>query len=151
MGRSQETSNKKDKEKKSALKRKDKEAKRLDRKANAKKGQTLEEMFAYVDEYGNITATPPNPLKKLVVNEEDIELGIPRRSAADEAVEVMRKGTVTFFNDSKGYGFIKDHVNQQSIFVHINSVSFPIQENDQVSFEMGQGQKGPMAINVNKI
>ena len=79
MAKSHETWNKKEAEKKKQKKRKDKEAKKEERKANAKEGKTsLDEMMAYVDEYGNISSTPPDPTKKIVIKEEDIEIGIPR-------------------------------------------------------------------------
>ena len=63
MAKSQETFSKKEAEKKKAQKKKEKEQRKEERKANAKSG-SLEDMMAYVDEYGNITSTPPDPLKK---------------------------------------------------------------------------------------
>ena len=62
--------------------------------------------------------------------------------------DLVRKGIVTFFNDSKGYGFIKDLETQDSIFVHINALIDPIKENNKVSFEVEMGQKGPNAVRV---
>lgn len=148
MAKSHETWNKKEAEKKKQKKRKDKELKKEERKANAKEGKTsLDDMMAYVDEYGNITSTPPDPTKKIVIKEEDIEIGIPRNRNASQ-VDVVRKGIVTFFNDSKGYGFIKDQDSQDSIFVHINGLVDPIKENNRVSFEVEMGPKGPNAVNV---
>jgi cold shock CspA family protein len=148
MGRSQETFNKKENEKKRAKKKQDKEQKKEERKANAAKGQSLDDMMAYVDENGNISATPPDPTKKKkVINQEDIQIGVPKQE--DMApVDTIRKGTVTFFNDSKGYGFIKDHETQESIFVHVNGLTNPIKENDKVTFEVEMGQKGPTAVRV---
>ena len=64
MGRSQETFGKKEKEKKKAQKRKLKAAKKEERKANNLKGASLEEMYTYVDENGQLTDTPPDPTKK---------------------------------------------------------------------------------------
>ena len=55
---------------------------------------------------------------------------------------------VTFFNDSKGYGFIKDSETSESIFVHVNNITEEIKENNVVSFEVEMGQKGPSAIQV---
>ena len=151
MAKSHETWNKKEAEKKKEKKRKDKEAKREERKANAKEGKTsLDDMMAYVDEYGNITSTPPDPTKKIVIKEEDIEIAVPRNRNAVQN-DVVRKGTVAFFNDSKGYGFIKDQETQESIFVHINSLVDPIKENNRVSFEVEMGPKGPNAVNVKLI
>ena len=105
-------------------------------------------MMAYVDENGNITSTPPDPLKKkTIIKEEDIVLGARNNVEIDPA-DLIRKGKVTFFNDSKGYGFIKDLQSQESIFVHINALTTPIKENDKVTFEVERGLKGLNAVRV---
>ena len=148
MGSSQETFSKKEKEKKRLKKKQDKEAKKEDRKANSDKGKSLDEMMAYVDANGNLTSTPPDPLKKkVVIKAEDIKIGVSRQEAVEPA-DLIRKGTVTFFNDSKGYGFIKDTETQDSIFVHVNSVTGTIKENDKVTFETEMGPKGMNAVRV---
>lgn len=148
MGRSQETSNKKEKEKKKLKKKQEKELKRKERKANSEKGKSFEDMLAYVDENGNLTTTPPDPTKKKKeIKTEDIQLGATKREDV-EPMDVVRKGTVTFFNDSKGYGFIKDHETQESVFVHINGLEDDVKENDKVSFETEMGQKGLNAVKV---
>lgn len=150
MGRSQETSNKKEKEKKKLKKKQEKELKRKERKANSEKGKSFEDMLAYVDENGNLTTTPPDPSKKKEIKTEDIQLGATKREDV-EPMDVVRKGTVTFFNDSKGYGFIKDHETQESVFVHINGLEDDVKENDKVSFETEMGQKGLNAVKVKLI
>ncbi len=148
MARSQETFSKKEAEKKKLQKRKEKEARKEERKANAKDGNNLDEMMAYVDENGNITSTPPDPTKKkAIIREEDIVLGARNNVEIDPA-DLIRKGKVTFFNDSKGYGFIKDLQSQESIFVHINALTGPIKENDKVTFEVERGLKGLNAVRV---
>jgi cold shock CspA family protein len=144
-----ETFSKKEKEKKKQQKRKEKEQRKAERKANAKAGQSLEDQLAYVDENGNISATPPDPLKKKVIKESEIVLG--SRNMEGMTVNVIRKGRVTYFNTSKGYGFIKDLQTQESIFVHSNSLTFVIKENDMVSFETESGFKGLNAVQVKKI
>jgi cold shock CspA family protein len=146
MGKSQETWNKKETEKKKQKKRKDKEAKKEERKAHAKDGSNLDEMLAYVDENGNISSTPPDPTKKRQIKEEDIQIGVPKQDTTK--YEVVRTGIVTFFNDSKGYGFIKDQETQESVFVHVNGLIEPIKENNKVSFEVEMGHKGPNAVKV---
>ena len=148
MGRSQETFSKKENDKKKLKKRKDKEEKREERKANSNKGKSLDEMMAYIDENGNISSTPPDPKKMRVINHEDIQIGVPKQE--DVEVEVIRKGVVTFFNDAKAYGFIKDQRTQESIFVHINGLLEPVRENDKVTFEVEKGQKGLNAVRVKK-
>lgn len=150
MGKSQETWNKKQKEKKKQKKREDKEQKKQEKKANPTKS-SLDDMLAYVDEFGNITTTPPDPLKKKsTVKLEDIEVSIPKQTPVDPA-DLVRKGSVTFFNESKGYGFIKDTESQESVFVHVNAIAEPIQEKDKVTFEVEMGPKGPSAVNVKLI
>lgn len=150
MAKSQETFSKKEKEKKRLRRRKDKELRREERKNAPEKETSFEDMIAYVDEYGNITDTPPDPTKKKVIKPESIEIGIPKQEAPDPA-DLIRRGTVTFFNDSKGYGFIKDQDTQESIFVHVNGLEEEIGENDKVSFETEKGLKGPNAIKVKLI
>lgn len=146
MGRSQETFNKKEVKNKKDKKRKDKEKKRLERKDNDRPS-SLEDMMAYVDENGMITSTPPDPnKKKTVINSEDIEISI--RKQEDIPYDPVRKGTVSFFNDSKGYGFIRDAETQESIFVHINNVLEPIKEGNLVNFEVEKGMKGLTAVQV---
>ncbi|WP_276496261.1 cold-shock protein [Pontibacter litorisediminis] len=148
MGRSQETFSKKEKEKKRLKKRQDKEQKKEERKVANSKGQSLDDMLAYVDDEGNITSTPPDPTKKKKeVKQEEIQIGVPKQEDLDPA-DLIRTGTVTFFNTSKGYGFIKDSDTQESIFVHQNEVSGTIKENDKVTFEVEKGPKGLNAVNV---
>jgi len=146
MGRSQETFNKKEVRNKKEKKRKEKEKKKLARKEGEKKGG-LDDMIAYVDENGMLTSTPPDPTKKKKeIKAEDIELGVPSRER--EETDPNRKGTVAFFNESKGYGFIKDSETKESVFVHVNNVLEEIKEGNLVSFEVEMGQKGPTAVKV---
>ena len=147
MSKSQETWNKKEREKKKQKSRKDKEEKKQERKEHAKEGKSFDDMLAYIDENGNLSSTPPDPLKKKKIRLEDIQIGVPRQMPVDPA-DAIRKGTVTFFNESKGYGFIKDQVTQESIFVHVNGLVESIKENNKVTFEVEMGQKGPNAVNV---
>ena len=80
MAKSQQTFNKSEKEKKRLKKREEKQKKREERKANSKKGEGFEEMFAYVDENGQISDTPPDLTKKKVeIKAENIEIGVPKR------------------------------------------------------------------------
>jgi len=59
----------------------------------------------------------------------------------------MNKGTVKFFNEAKGFGFIKGE-NGQEIFVHATSLKEDIQENDEVVYDIQEGQRGLSAVNV---
>jgi cold shock CspA family protein len=149
MARSQASVTKKEKEKKKLAKRKEKEQRKEERKANSMEGKPLEDMMAYVDENGNISSTPPDPQKKHAVKTDDIVIG--SRNTGGAGGSTARTGRVTFFNDSKGYGFIKDLESQESIFVHANSLSAPIKENDKVTFETERSPKGLAATNVRKV
>ena len=104
-------------------------------------------MIAYVDENGMISSTPPDPTKKTDIKLEDIEIGVPNRGSEPE-LDPIRKGTVTFFNESKGYGFIKDTETKESVFVHVNNVLEEIKEGNLVIFEVEMGPKGPSAVQV---
>jgi cold shock CspA family protein len=140
-----ESWNKKDREQRKQKARKEKAEKMQERKEKDKKG--YDDMIAYLDENGNLSATPPDPRKKVEIKLEDIQIGVPEYVPPTQA-ELTRTGKVTFFNNAKGFGFIKDLASQESIFVHANNLSAPIQENDKVTFEVEPGQRGPMAVNV---
>lgn len=149
MARPQETFNKKELQKKRAQKKKEKEERKQERKANAKSGQSLDDMMAYVDENGNITSTPPDPLrKKAFINVNDIVTGSRNEGSA---VPSVRKGKVSFFDTSKGFGFIMDSESGDRVFVHMNGLKGPIKENDTVSFETERGPKGLQARDVKVI
>jgi cold shock CspA family protein len=148
LARSTETFSKKEKEKARLKKSKDKKEKAEERKANAGKGKSLEDMMAYIDENGNITSTPPDPSRKVKINVEDIQIGVAKRQ--DLPHDTVRNGVVSFFNESKGYGFIRDLQTEESIFVHINALTEPLKENNMVTFETEQGEKGLSAIKVKK-
>jgi cold shock CspA family protein len=141
------TWNKKEREKKKQQDRKQKEEKKLERKENSKKGKSLDDMMAYLDENGNISSQPPDPRKKITINAEDIEIGVPKQRDPDPN-ELLRRGVVTFFNDDKGFGFIKDQETKESIFVHINSSQDELKENSRVVFEVEKGPRGLNAVNV---
>lgn len=148
MARS-ESFNKKDKEKKRLEKRQNKAEKMQERKANKGNGD-INDMIAYVDENGNLSSTPPDPKKMKVVNAEDIAISVPKYVEGSEE-EAVRTGTITFFNDAKGFGFIKDARTGESIFVHINQLVDRVKENDKVSFDTQRGPRGMSAVDVKKI
>ncbi|PQB05855.1 cold-shock protein [Aureitalea marina] len=60
----------------------------------------------------------------------------------------MQKGTVKFFNNSKGFGFITSEESQEDIFVHITGLVDEVRDGDEVTFETAQGKKGLNAVNV---
>jgi cold shock CspA family protein len=147
MAKSQQTFNKKEKETKRLKKRKEKDEKRKERKEKPK--SSGDDMIAYVDEYGNLTDTPPDPAKRRKINAESIEIGVPKMGAREDLSP--RKGIVDFYNDSKGFGFIKELDTQQKYFFHVNGVLEEVKENDKVSFELEHGLKGMNAVQVKKV
>ena len=148
MGKSQESFNKKEKEKKRLKKRQDKQKRKEERKANSTKGGEI--VFQYVNEFGQLTDTPPDPESRVEIDAEDIVLGIPKKEASDQD-DSGYKGRVEFFDDSKGYGFIKDAATQEKYFVHISGVLDEIKEGDTVAFELEKGMKGMNAVRVKKV
>lgn len=145
-----ESWNKREREKKKQQARKDREEKKRDRKENARDGNNLGEMMAYLDEDGNLTTTPPDPSRKKEIKAEDIQVGVPKLEDRDPS-ELFHEGVVTFFNEEKGFGFIREKNSKQSIFVHVNQLSEPVGLNDKVQFLIGKGQKGPEALEVKRI
>ena len=147
MAKSQETWNKKEVRTNKEKKRKEKDKKKLERREGEKSGSSLDDMIAYVDENGQLTSTPPDPKKRIAVDIDSIEVSVPKHRAP-EPEDLIRKGIVSFFDDAKGYGFIRDTKNQDRVFVHRNSLQEMIAENDKVVFEVVLGHKGKNAINV---
>lgn len=152
MAKSQQTFNKSEKEKKRLKKREDKrkkmEARKLAKAENGSKG--IE--FAYVDHNGNLTDTPPDPSLKIKVKAKNIEISIPKTLESEkQEIDPVRNGKVSFFDTSKGFGFIIDTENQEKYFTHVSGLIDEIAENDKVSFELQKGMKGMNAVKVKLI
>ncbi|GIL24382.1 MAG: cold-shock protein [Bacteroidota bacterium] len=60
----------------------------------------------------------------------------------------MKEGTVKFFNETKGFGFVKETATGQEYFVHVSGLVDQIRENDTITFELKEGKKGLNAVNV---
>ena len=145
MAKSQQTYNKKEKEK-AKLKKREEKQKRKDAR-RAEKSSGIE--FAYD---GNLTDTPPDPSLKVEIDHEDIVLGVPPLEEGErEAIDPVRKGKVSFYDSSKGFGFIVDNENNEKYFTHVSGIIDEIAENDNVSFELEKGQRGMNAVKVQKI
>jgi len=142
MARAQETFGKKEREKKRLKKREDKKKRKEARRAGEK-----DDTFVYVDEFGQLTDTPPDPSRKLKVAAEDIVVGVPKKEEQEEE-DPIRNGKVNFYDDKKGFGFIVDSENNEKYFVHVSGLLDEIQENDKVIFELEKGQKGLNAVRV---
>ncbi|MDT0539721.1 MULTISPECIES: cold-shock protein [Croceitalea] len=148
MGKSQQTYSKSEKEKKRLKRREDKQKKKEARRAEAKENGGGIPM-AYVDFNGNLVDTPPDPSMKVEIEAEDIVLGIPKKEEGDEEeFDPVRNGKVSFFDTSKGFGFIIDTENQEKYFCHVSGLIDEIAENDKVTFELEKGMKGMNAVKV---
>ncbi|MDO5636080.1 MAG: cold-shock protein [Myroides sp.] len=62
----------------------------------------------------------------------------------------MQEGTVKFFNETKGFGFISQTNGNEDVFVHNSGLMDNVRENDNVTFDIERGQKGLMAVNVRR-
>jgi cold shock CspA family protein len=151
MGRSQQTFSKSEKEKKRLKKREDKRKKMEARKLAKEEGGASGIPLAYVDYNGNLTDTPPDPTMKVKVKAENIEIGIPKKEESDEEeFDPIRKGKVSFYDSSKGFGFIIDTETNEKYFTHVSGIIDDIIENDKVTFELEKGQRGMNAVRVKK-
>ena len=148
MGKSQQTFNKSEKEKKRLKKREDKKKKKEARKAENQKTKGIQ--FAYVDYNGNLVDTPPDPEDKIKVKADNIVLGVPKKEDLPEQ-DPIRKGKVSFYDSSKGFGFIIDAEDSEKYFCHVSGLIDEITENDKVQFELEKGMKGLNAVRVKKI
>ena len=63
----------------------------------------------------------------------------------------MNEGTIKFFNEAKGFGFITPNDGGQDVFVHVTGLSEQVRENDRVTYSVENGKKGPNAVNVKVI
>ena len=132
---------KKELEQKKEKKRKEKQQRKEERKADGSK--SFDDMIAYVDEYGVITDTPPDPYKKTKVDLDSIEVSTPKM----EEITVFN-GRVEHFNPDKGYGFIKKLSGVEKYFFHISNAPANIAEGKMVTFELVRGERGMNAVNV---
>ena len=137
---------KRDREKKKQQAKKEKEERKKERKEQARDGNSLSEMIAYLDEDGNLTTTPPDPSKRKEFKIEEIQIGTPKLEDRIQE-DKFDEGIVTYFNEEKGFGL----QTKQSIFVHHKQLSSPIQINNKVRFVIAKGLKGPEATEVSII
>lgn len=136
--------NKKEVAKKKQTKKQEKLKRREERKAEG--SRSFDDMIAYVDENGMITDTPPDLSQKEEIEIEDIVISTPKKT--EEEVITDFNGRVEFFNESKGYGFIKDLNSAEKYFFHINNAPSTIMEKDLVTFKLERGKKGMNAVEI---
>ena len=137
---------KKEREKKKAQRKKEKAMRKEERKSEGSKP----EQIMYVDFNGNFTPNKPEYMDdEDQVELEDILISTPKKEELEDE-DGLRHGVVKFFNDEKGYGFIIDPNTNESFFVHADNLKEEITDRDKVAFEVGKGEKGPVALNVVK-
>ncbi len=135
--------NKKERSKKKAKKKLEKQARKEARKEEDK-DTSLENMMVYVNEFGQLVETPPTEKKEVDINEISIN-GVGEVVEEDSTL----RGKILFFNEDKGYGFVKDSKTEDSHFFHINDTQFDdVSINKKVTFELAKGKKGLVAVNV---
>ena len=149
MGRSQESFSKREKEKKKQKKKQEKMQKKEERQAEST-DSSLESMMAYVDEYGNIVDTPPDEEAKQEVKAEDIIVGVPKKDDYDVPADV-HEGKIEYFNDAKGFGFIREDGTNEKIFVHVTELQDEVTEDDRVTYDVVRNPKGLNAVKVKKL
>ena len=131
------TVGKRENEKKRLAKREAKLKRKEGRKSTK---SSFDDMIAYVDEYGMITSTPPEEN-----NVEEIMISTPRKE--DEEPVILR-GRIEFFNEARGFGFIKDLAGIEKYFFHVNNVVTDVREGNVVTFDLERGAKGMNAVNI---
>ena len=123
------TVGKRENEKKRLAKREEKQKKKDSKKLSSK--SSFDDMIAYVDENGMITSTPPaENIKKEEINLDEIIIATPKKE--DEEPVILR-GRVEFFNEARGFGFIKDLAGVDKYFFHVNNVVGNISEGNIVT------------------
>jgi cold shock CspA family protein len=142
-----ESFNKREQEKRRQQKQEEKERRKAERKANSA-GGGLDNMIAYVDEFGRITDTPPDPTKRQEIKAEDIEIGVPKRTAEEE--DPTRRGRIDRFDEDRGFGFIQEDGTRERFFVHISEMMDEVKVGQAVIFEVMRGTRGLNAVKVRK-
>lgn len=125
--------------------RKQEKQKRRENRRSSNESKSFEDMIAYVDEFGNITDTPPEPKKQEKIVIEDIAISTPKK---EELENVPLTGKVDFFNTDRGFGFIKNARSGEKYFFHIKNAFASIEEGNTVTFDLERGEKGMNAVNV---
>ena len=133
--------NKREIEKNKQQKRKEKQQRKEERKNNPT--NSFEDMIAYVDENGVITTTPPDLTAKTNIDIEDIEISVPKKEKDEDLT-----GRVEYFDETKGFGFIKDKASVNKYFFHKSNAELDIKENNIVTFKLERGAKGMNAVEV---
>lgn len=138
-----ETFSKKEREKKKRQIRLEKEQRKQERKEQSRNGNNMDEMMAYLDVEGNLTNLPPDQQPR--------HQRKPDNSNNSKNDGSFRTGTIKFIDYKKGFGFIKDSVTQESIFVQTNVLPATVNKTGKVKFKTRQDSRGLSAIFVENI
>ncbi len=139
MAKSQLTFKKKEQAKKKQLKKQDKLERRAQNKLNNDKGKSLEDLFVYVDEHGNLSESPP--LVKFKATDEDLV-----RPTVDEDAYLF--GKVSYYNDAGSYGFIRDNVTRETVYFNDTLVGKKLFIDQKVQYRSIRGKKGTQVSEV---
>lgn len=131
---------------------KKKRAKRLEKQKRKEARQacgpsSFEEMIAYVDENGRIADTLPEKGGREEIRPEDVPIATPKR---ERLVPELLTGRVEHFDESRGYGFIKDMESSEKYFFHISSAPPDIAEGHIVAFGTEKGARGMNAVGITR-
>ncbi len=130
-------------EKNKRQKRKEKQQRKEARRLQP--ADTFEEMIAYVDINGVITDERPEPNKFEEIELEDIEISIPPM----DVVETKEpSGRVEFYDETRGFGFIKDSDSPNKYFFHKSNAEYGIGEDNKVTYRLERGPRGMNAVDV---
>ncbi|HEY1163702.1 MAG TPA: cold shock domain-containing protein [Chitinophaga sp.] len=140
---------KKEQKNKKAKAKQEKAERKQERKNNNNKGKGLEEMLAYVDENGNLSPTPPKAGSIQEIPLEEIRIDAKPRPS-EVAEPSVNSGAISYFNTSKGFGFITDDRSKERVFFHINQLTQPVKEGDKVTFSLEKTPRGYSAVDVKK-
>lgn len=136
MARSKQSHLKREKEKNKQKKQKDKETRRFERKTTSNKGKGLDALVM-VDEYADL--------------DKDKKLAEIRAELSAEKKDILPgEGRVSYCNDQKGYGYIKDNSTKGTVFFQTSSLPAPVKVNDLLSYTIVRGPKGATANNIRK-
>lgn len=133
MAKSQPTFQKQERAKRKQQKKREKQERREINKMNNDKGKSFEEMFAYVDEFGNISDTPPTQVYKF--KEEDL-----LRPADPE--DEFYYGKVSYYNEDGHYGFIRDNETRETVYFNDTLAGKVLTLNQKVKYKSKRTKQG---------
>jgi len=131
---------KKENNKKKKQKQDEKLKRREERKQNNNKGKDLEDLFVYVDKMGQLTHLTP---------EEQAAQEKKEAIKTEKITQEEHEGIISYVTD-KGYAFVIDSQTRESIFLHQNELSVPLEKGLKISFKLEQSKNGIRAINAAK-